>query len=442
MRASVTVSIAAETIGISSAIVRVRRLAVTTSFGRTADSAGTSRTSSKVRPSFANLSCGSPKYGDRNRCPGRRPAYLRGVLQLVHLDHGCEAPGLGGIEAARAHLQHGSRARRSGEAKRLLAALAVEDGHEPLGEERVAGADDRYGLEPGRDGAVAANLTLLAHEREAAVLERDVDVARAELRDRVERHQEVLVVEELLADELLGLVLVGRDEPRLGLEPETKRLALRVEDDPHAMPGELPGSVGVERLGDSPGQRAGEDHELGPTREVAQLVQQDLQLALADLRPPLVDLGLCPGRRIHDERRRSRLARDADEVVQDRLGGELLDDARAGTPSSEAGGDDRHVEALQRAGDVDALPTGERQDVARAMPLTELEDRHRHGSVERRVERDGDDHDTSPRRRSTARPATQRAFCDRVGSGWSRAATSGERATTRAPSVTTTEPSR
>jgi hypothetical protein len=61
MRASVTVSIAAETSGMSSAIVRVRRLAVTTSFGSTADSAGTRRTSSKVRPSFANLSRRSPK---------------------------------------------------------------------------------------------------------------------------------------------------------------------------------------------------------------------------------------------------------------------------------------------------------------------------------------------------------------------------------------------
>ena len=56
IRASVTVSMAAETTGISSTIVRVSRLAVATSFGRTADSAGTSRTSSKVSPSFANLS--------------------------------------------------------------------------------------------------------------------------------------------------------------------------------------------------------------------------------------------------------------------------------------------------------------------------------------------------------------------------------------------------
>ena len=55
MRASVTVSIAAETIGTSSAIVRVSRVAVETSFGRTDDSAGTRRTSSKVSPSSREL---------------------------------------------------------------------------------------------------------------------------------------------------------------------------------------------------------------------------------------------------------------------------------------------------------------------------------------------------------------------------------------------------
>src|SRR6266511_1647700 len=55
MRASVTVSIAADTIGISSSIWRVNLVRVETSLGRTADSAGTRRTSSKVRPSLANL---------------------------------------------------------------------------------------------------------------------------------------------------------------------------------------------------------------------------------------------------------------------------------------------------------------------------------------------------------------------------------------------------
>ena len=47
------------------------------------------------------------------------------------------------------------------------------------------------------------------------------------------------------------------------------------------------------------------------------------------------------------------------------------------------------------------------------MALAELEDRHGHRAVERGVERDGDDHETSPFRRSTVRPATQRAFCER-----------------------------
>ena len=67
-RASVTVSIAAETIGISSAIVRVSRVAVRTSFGSTDDSAGTSSTSSKVRPSRPNFS----SY--ESSCPSKETA--------------------------------------------------------------------------------------------------------------------------------------------------------------------------------------------------------------------------------------------------------------------------------------------------------------------------------------------------------------------------------
>src|SRR5918993_5255651 len=48
-RDSVTVSIAAEMIGIESSIVRVRRVAVVTSAGRTEEAPGFNRTSSKVR---------------------------------------------------------------------------------------------------------------------------------------------------------------------------------------------------------------------------------------------------------------------------------------------------------------------------------------------------------------------------------------------------------
>ena len=53
--ASVTVSMAADTIGIARSIRGVRRVLVSTSAGRTDDSAGSSSTSSKVRPSFANF---------------------------------------------------------------------------------------------------------------------------------------------------------------------------------------------------------------------------------------------------------------------------------------------------------------------------------------------------------------------------------------------------
>ncbi len=50
MRASVTVSIALETSGICTVMFRVTRDAVLTSLGTTSDSAGTSSTSSNVRP--------------------------------------------------------------------------------------------------------------------------------------------------------------------------------------------------------------------------------------------------------------------------------------------------------------------------------------------------------------------------------------------------------
>src|SRR6201987_5935774 len=53
-RASVTVSMAAETIGIARSIEGGMRARVETSFGRTCDSAGTRRTSSKVSPSRPN----------------------------------------------------------------------------------------------------------------------------------------------------------------------------------------------------------------------------------------------------------------------------------------------------------------------------------------------------------------------------------------------------
>ena len=54
--ASVTVSMAADTIGMASGIDGTTRVAVETSAGNTSDAAGSRSTSSKVRPSVANFS--------------------------------------------------------------------------------------------------------------------------------------------------------------------------------------------------------------------------------------------------------------------------------------------------------------------------------------------------------------------------------------------------
>ena len=60
MSASVTVSIAAESIGVLSVISRVTRLLGSAIEGTISDSAGTSRTSSKVRPRRMSMGCALP----------------------------------------------------------------------------------------------------------------------------------------------------------------------------------------------------------------------------------------------------------------------------------------------------------------------------------------------------------------------------------------------
>ena len=90
-------------------------------------------------------------------------------------------------------------------------------------------------------------------------------------------------------------------------------------------------------------------------REVEQLVAEQLDLLRGDRRAALVDLGLLAGGRVDHRRVRARLLADAHEVVEDRLLGELLDDARAGRAAGEAGGDHGLAERLERARDVDAL---------------------------------------------------------------------------------------
>ena len=241
-RDSVTVSIAAETIGISSAIVGVSRVAVATSFGSTADSAGTSSTSSKVRPSLPNFaSRSSSNSKSRLTLPtasGGVTGFCRSPVSPVSpfrrsVRRGRQATGCSSstwTSAARRVASLGSKRPAPTSSTEAEPAATASPSASSAGrpsssaasqraEQHVPGAEHRDGLELRGAGAVAPHLPLLPHEREAPRLHRDLDVARPHLGDRVERHQEVVVVLELLADELLGLVLVGRDEPRLGLDP-------------------------------------------------------------------------------------------------------------------------------------------------------------------------------------------------------------------------------
>src|SRR4051812_21350314 len=138
-RASVTVSIAAEAIGSSSAIERVKRVAVETSFGSTSDSPGTSSTSSKVSPSFANFR-GSSVSSSPESCfsnsirrgypPWRSSLLERDGGQLGHLDRAVQARREPRIEEAGADLLHRRGTRGDGESERLLDGAAGQLGGE------------------------------------------------------------------------------------------------------------------------------------------------------------------------------------------------------------------------------------------------------------------------------------------------------------------------
>ena len=133
--------------------------------------------------------------------------------------------------------------------------------------------------------------------------------------------------------------------------------------------------------------------------------------------------------------------RDADEVVEDRLGGQLLDDPRPGPSAREAGRDDGHLEDLQRPRDVDPLAACEREHLARAMAEPDLEDGDGQRAVERRVRRHRDDHVTISHRFRTVCVAYHCAFAQSPASATDSAATRFDDATSRLPSYTSTRPS-
>ena len=123
------------------------------------------------------------------------------------------------------------------------------------------------------------------------------------------------------------------------------------------------------------------------------------------MRSPLVDLGVGASGRIDDCGRGARLVADPHEVVENRLRGQLLDDAGARPATSQARRHDGDVETLQCARDVDALAAGEREALAGAMPVAELKVRNGERPVERRVQRHGHDHENQPPMCRRVRPA-------------------------------------
>ena len=135
-----------------------------------------------------------------------------------------------------------------------------------------------------------------------------------------------------------------------------------------------------------------------------------------DARPALVDLGLLARGGVDHRGVGARLLADAHEVREHGELGELLDDARAGRAAREAGRDHGLPERLEHARDVDALAARHLGLLDRAVAAAEAEVRDRERLVDRRVERDGDDHAASgsppreprrplePRRRTRASP--------------------------------------
>ena len=199
-----------------------------------------------------------------------------------------------------------------------------------------------------------------------------------------------------MPNEPLGLGLVRRDEPGLGLGAEAQRLTLGVQDRLDPPPLEVADRLAVELPVDPAWESPREDDVIGAIPEVVELLEQDLELGGRDVRAPLVDLRVGARGRVDDCSGGTRLAADADEVVQDPLGGQLLDDQRVGAAACEARRHDRNAELLQRPRDVDPFPTREGEALARAVTLPALEVRHLERAVDRGVEGDGDDQGRNP----------------------------------------------
>ena len=260
-----------------------------------------------------------------------------------------------GVDDPGAEVLRGLGAAGDPEAQALDRILARVAGRDVAGQERVSRPDDRARLLLLDPDPMQRRRAVLEDLRIAAVGHGHDRLARAQPGHLDDRLRAVVGVVELVADELLGLELVRRDQVGLGPHRQSQRLAVGVDHRRHAEPAHLADQRRVDVLLDPAREAAGEHADARALGQVEQLLAEQLELLRRDGRTTLVDLGVQPGGRVEHDRVGPRLVVDADEVVEDRLVAERLDDPRAGGAAGKPGGDHRLPELLDRAGDVDAL---------------------------------------------------------------------------------------
>ena len=348
-RASVTVSIAAETIGISSAIVarqaRARSRHRSAALPTRPERAARRRRS---RPSLPNLpSRSSSNSKSRSTlpsvpsavsgpAPGGRARRRRGCSSSTarRATRGGPPPsGRSGRRRPRAPTPRPPRRRAAGPPP---PGVCVGQRGEPAREQHVAGAEHRDGFELRRLGAVAPHLALLADEREAARLERDVDVAGAHLGDRSSAIRKSSSSSSSWPTSCSASCWFGETShgsasmPRRSGSPSassTTRAPSLVSSRtaPRRSPRRRPAAASRRRPPSTRRARGSGASRAGSRARPA-----------VTFGPHSLISVYVPGGRVDDGGGGARLVLDPDEVVEDRLRGQLLDDPRARAAAREA----------------------------------------------------------------------------------------------------------
>ena len=136
----------------------------------------------------------------------------------------------------------------------------------------------------------------------------------------------------------------------------------------------------------------GEQHDLAGSRQIAQFLGHQLDLAGSDARSVFIDLGVRATDRIDDGSRSARRLGDTDKVIENTFEREAFDDIGAGQAAHESGGNDWRPQPLERACSIDALATGKRHAATGAVSSSEQEVGYDQRAVHGCVERDGSDH--------------------------------------------------